>query len=147
MSAVLEAIEAECTTEKVKKVTEKLAPGRQDLHWRYDLVSSRRFPVQYYATALRGSGPDADEILTIGIECFESDNGHLIVSGMITGEDGVIIAQGPSTEIDIPSESAIERNPSDTIDITIGEIQGAFDSLVSWVDAQRQVIGDALART
>lgn len=135
----LEGPQRGLSTERVKKVTESLGKAK-DLHWRYDLVSSRRFPVQYYATALRGSGADADEIVVIGIECFESDTGHLTVSASITGEDGVILAESSATEIEFPSEL------QEAMGTTTRQIQEAFDSLVTWVHARQDVIQTALAQ-
>jgi hypothetical protein len=146
MSAVLEAIEAQHTTEKVKIVTQKLVKAGQDLRWRYDLLSSRRFPVQYYAVALRGAGPDADEVLVIGIECFEADDGHLNISATVTGKDGLVLIEGPSTEIDMPAEAVLMCNPEEAMQRTTLQIQRAFNSLVDWVNAQQPLIQEALAR-
>lgn len=133
-------------TKQVKRVTQGLARAQQDLHWRYDVLSSRRFPIQYYAVALRGSGPDADEVLVIGIECFESSDGYLVVSAMITGEDGVILAESPTTKIKMPSEAAIARNSESVVRRTVSDLQSAFDSKVDWANAQQGVIRDALQR-
>jgi hypothetical protein len=146
MSAVLEAIKTQHSTDKVKRVTQALVTARQDLHWRYDLSSSRRFPVQYYATALRGSGMAADEVLVIGIECFLSDEGPLRMSASITGEDGEILAESSVTEIDFPCEGALRDNPREVIGATAQQIQEAFDSLVAWVNARQDVMRSALAQ-
>jgi hypothetical protein len=144
MSAVLDAIEGNHATWPVERVTRESSGARSDLHWHYDLLNSRRFPVQYYATALRGSGPDADEVLVIGIECFESDAGPLIVTARITGEEGVILAEGPSIEIDMPSQSALLADPDKVVREITAQIQAAFARGVDWVNTQRATIERAL---
>lgn len=147
MSTVLEALDTRHVTGVVTKVTQDLTKTRHDVYWRYDLLSSRRFPVQYYATALRGVGPEVDEIVVTGIECFESSDGHLVVSAMITGEDGAILAQGPSFEIDMPSKKSIAGNCEAATLATNAQIQVAVDLEGDWVSAQRQIIRDALAQS
>ncbi len=84
--------------------------------------------------------------MVIGIECFESSDGHLVVSAMITGEDGAILAQGPSFGIDMLNEKSIAGNRETAILATNAQIQVAVDSEVDWVSAQRQIIREALAQ-
>jgi hypothetical protein len=146
MSAVLEAIEGQLAIERVKVLTQGLDSPRTDLHWRYDLLSSRRFPAQYYAVALRGFGPDAEEVLVIAIECFDQDEGRserLVVSASITQEDGAVLAEAPKVEIEMPSPVLLLTNP-EQIDRITKKVQTAFDRMVDWVNEQRLLIEHAL---
>lgn len=147
MSAVVEAIEAQHATARVERITQDAASQDANLHWRYDLLGSARFPVQYYAVALRGSGPDAEEALVIAIECFDSINGEqerLVVSASITQEGGVVLAEGPEIEIPLPAVAILLEHPERLVNI-IEAVQAAFDEMVDWVNSQRSTIERALA--
>lgn len=146
MSAVLEAIEDQHSLDRVKLLTQELDSSRAGLHWRYDLLSSRHFPVQYYAVALRGFGPDAVEALVIAIECFDQGDGHherLVVSASISQEDGAVVAQAPQIEIEMPSPVLFLIDP-EWIVRTKKKVQAAFDQMVDWVNEQRATIERAL---
>ncbi|MDQ2743679.1 MAG: hypothetical protein M3Z66_15490 [Chloroflexota bacterium] len=146
MSAVLEAIEGQHALDRVKLFTQELDDSCTGLHWRYDLLSSRHFPVQYYAVALRGFGPDVEEVLVIGIECCDQDEGHnerLVVSASISQEDGAVLAQAPKIEIEMPSPVVFLNDP-EWIMRTTHKIQVAFDQMVDWVNEQRTTIEGAL---
>ena len=148
MSAVLEGIEGQHSLDRVKRLTQDLDSSHTDLHWRYDLVSSRHFPVQYYAVALRGFGPDAEEALVIAIECFDHDDGNherLVVSASISQEDGAVLAQAPQIEIEMPSPVLFLIDPEWIVRTRI-KVQAAFDQMVDWVNEQRATIERTLAQ-
>ncbi|MGI8825191.1 MAG: hypothetical protein ACR2JC_06035 [Chloroflexota bacterium] len=148
MSTVLDAIESHGTPEKFLQVTKRLVGAQSDVRWCYNLSSSKYFPFRYYASAVRGAGPDADEVLVISIECFDSHDEKrelLIISADITGEDGVLLAESPKIEIGVPPESAVQRDPDGIIARVKEQIESATEVIVHWIDSQRATIERALA--
>lgn len=144
MSVKLAPIEVRPAIEKVKRTTQELDCACTELHWRYDLLSNRHFPVQYYAVALRGSGPGAEETLLIAIECFDENDERLIVSASIAIGDGAIVAEAPQMEIERPPSTVLLSKPELIVAIT-ERVQVAFDRMVDWVNQQGAVIQRALA--
>lgn len=146
MSAVLEAIEMQHTTERVEQFTRALAGHRADVHWRYDLLNSQFSPAQYYAVALRGTGAEAEQILVIAIECSlhrDERGSFLVVSASITDGNGAILAEAESTAIKMPSSNYLRNHPGRTVDIA-RDVKGVFDQMVDWVSGKADLIDRAL---
>jgi len=148
MSTVLEAIEKQHATERVERFTRELVGRNGDVRWRYDLLNSQFSPAQYYAVALRGTGPDAEEILVIAIECslYRDERGPLLgISATITDGDGAILAEAEneSTAIRIPSGEYLQNHPERAMEIAKA-IQGVFDLMVDWVNGQAGLIDRVL---
>jgi hypothetical protein len=116
------------------------------LHWRYDLLDTPSSPAQYYAVALRGSGPDAEEVLVIAIECFMAKDNHgyrLVVSATITDGDGALLAEAECPAVKVPAPGYLQEHPERAMELA-KSVQADFDYMVDWVNEQSDLIDRVL---
>jgi hypothetical protein len=135
---------------RVHGITKVLLAPAQELWWQHTASSSNRFPFSYYASALRGEGPDADELLVISVEVMDvqDDAGErLVVGADITTGDGMLLARSPTTTIEVPSESALLdlADPLARVGDVTKQVVAATEDLYLWIDTQRPTIERALA--
>jgi len=155
MSVVLDHAEAASLSEgfrsRVHEITDVSRPGYHEVWWQHTVSSSDRFPFSYYASALRGEGPEADELLVVSVEVMDVQDEageHLVVGADITTGDGVLLAQSPTATIDVPSESTLLTLPDPLArvrDVT-RQVVAATEGLYLWVDNQRPTVERALAK-
>lgn len=155
MSMVLDRITADSLHEgfrsRVHGITKVSRAQDQEFWWQHTASSSARFPFSYYASVLRGEGPDADEILAISVEVMDvqDDEGErLVVGADITTGDGILLARSPTTTIDVPSESALLTlaDPLARVRDITKKVVAATEGLYLWIDNQRPTIERALAQ-
>jgi hypothetical protein len=155
MSMVLDRAAADNLSEgfrsRVLGITTVSLAKDQELWWQHTTSSSDRFPFSYYASALRGEGPGADELLVISVEVIDvqDDSGErLVVGADITTGDGLLLARSPSAIIDVPSESTLLAL-ADPIARARGitkQVVAAIEDLYLWIDNQQPTIDSALAQ-
>lgn len=98
MSMVLDPAQVSAEKEQIQGFVEDIAGALTGVHWQYSAYSNERFPLRAYASALRGSGPDANEILVIAVTWRSPQDGkgeRLIMGADILDGDGVILTESP----------------------------------------------------
>jgi hypothetical protein len=143
------ALEAHGTTQRIQSTVGR-AEKPADVHWQYSLLSNRRFPFRFSASAMRGSGPEAEEVLVVALECFDASDAtgqRLLVSADITGEEGLILAEGPRRAVELPSEDVLMSDPQGWMQALTKQVLEAADHDVRWLEEQGPLIEGALVRS
>ncbi|HZU11446.1 MAG TPA: hypothetical protein VFB58_01285 [Chloroflexota bacterium] len=107
-----------------------------DIHWHYDVSGSESFPFWAYASAVRGSGPSADEVLVLSLQCRRETTGAAGVVDLyaeVLRDDGMILAEGPHFEVALN-----EPRAGYAVDADVAQ-------LASWLEDQSPVIEQALS--
>lgn len=149
MSMVLDPAQMSVEKQQIQGIVEDIAGTSSAVRWRYSAYSNERFPLRAYASALRGSGPDADEILVIVVTWRNARNGkgdRLIIAADILDEDGVILAESPRFEVPLPDESAALNSSHRVFPDLTDQVRGAMLKITTWLDSQTSTIQDALSR-
>jgi hypothetical protein len=143
--------------QRLRRPAESVALSNFSIHWEYDAYRSEFFPFRAYASAVRGTGPEADEILIISLQCHrpEGTRGEkLVLYADVSREDGSVLAESPIQDIALsPREPespngiprhVVDRHGAAHLDLRIGE---AITALDTWLERQVSVIEKELSRS
>lgn len=141
-------IDIPAESERVQKTIQGIAGAAPAVRWRYSVHSNERFPLRFYASARRGNGPSAEDVLVIAVELFNpvDDLGdRIIVSADIMDEEGVILRESPRYEISLPSESLPVASPEREREVATESIRAALEKIDRWLEREGPFIEGALA--
>src|SRR5690349_19021908 len=107
---MIEGISASGTTkseleQEMRNLVARIGPDPPGIHWEYEVYGTDFFPIRAYASAISGTGPDAEETLVVGLQCHRPGGPagpQLFLYADICTEDGTVIAESPKYEIALP---------------------------------------------
>ena len=143
MSMVLDRAQVNAEKKQFQHIVEDITGTLPAVQWRYSAYSNEHFPLRAYASALRGSGPDADEALVIAVTWRNPQDGkgdRLVVGASILDEDGVVLAESPRFEIPVPDESVVLGFSGRVIQDVTNEVRAAMLNVGQWLDSQTATI-------
>jgi len=149
MSMVLDRAQVSAEKLQIQSIVEDIAGPLPAVRWRYSAYSNERFPLRAYASALRGLGIAADEILVIAVTWRNPRDGkgdRLIIGADILDEDGLILAESPRFEVPTPDEFTVMSSPHRVLPEAADQVRGAMAKINEWLDSQTGTIREALAR-
>ena len=147
MSMVLGPAQIDEEARQIREMVEGIAGALPAVQWRYSAYSSERFPLRAYASALRGSGPEADEVLVIEViwqSSRDEQGDRLLMSAGILDEDGVILAESSAFEVPIPEGSAVRSSPERALQDVTQQVRVAMLKVRDWLTGQTETIRQAL---
>jgi hypothetical protein len=148
VSMVLDPVQVSAQKKYVQDIVESIAGAPSTVHWRYSAYSNERFPLRAFASALRGSGPDADEVLVVAVTWRNPDDDkgdRLVVGADILDGDGLILAESPRFEVTIPDEFVVRSDSRRVPPGDADQLRGAMQTVGEWLDSQKPIIQEALA--
>jgi hypothetical protein len=148
VSMVLDPIQVSAQRKRVQDIVENIVGAPSTVHWRYSAYSNERFPLRAYSSALRGSGPDADEVLVVAVAWRNPGDGkgdRLVVGADTLDGDGVILAESPRFEVTIPDGTVALSESHQTPPGDADELRSAMQRVREWLDSQIRIIQEALA--
>jgi hypothetical protein len=125
----------------MENVVAELRPSHPSLHWHYDVHATEFFPFTASASAVRGSGPDAIEMLVLSIQCHrpEGERGkELVLYADVTREDGTVVAESPRREIMLGRE-----NLNRAIASTVNNLEGWLKEQAPLIEQELSMASDA----
>lgn len=125
-------------------------------HWKFEVVSTSYFPFRVYASAVRGTGPNADEALVVALECHRpgGPNGAMVeLQADISKPDGTVLSESPKYEIPLgASANQIPQGPeansvgANSTVVAGHRFSAALWSLFTWLEHQTSLIERILSR-
>jgi hypothetical protein len=140
--------------QRLRRLANSVALSDSNIHWEYDAYHNEFFPFRAYASAVRGAGVEAEEVLIISVQCHRpgGEGEKLVLYADMSREDGSVLAESPVQEIALSprepeSPSGIPRHDvgrdSDAqLDLRIGE---AITALDTWLERQVPLIEKELS--
>jgi hypothetical protein len=144
---VLDPVQIHAEKEHIQDLVEQIL-GAPSAPWRYSAYSNERFPFRAYASALRGTGPSADEAVVIAVawQYPDDDKGdHLIVSADILDGEGAVLAEGPRYEVPLPPQAVVPTEPDGEIGAVREQVHVAMQKIGEWLRGEASAIREALA--
>lgn len=149
MSMVLDWAHVCAEKQQIQSIVEDISGDLSPVRWRYSAYSNERFPLRANASALLGSGPDADEVLVIAVT-WRNDRGgsgdRLVIGADILDGDSAILPESPRFEVALPGELMMPSSPHCVLPDVTDQVRAAMLKIGEWLDSQRETIQEAVVR-